>query len=331
MNDHRVTFCKPAFGASLALAVAVNGCAQSPSTFPAQSDVAAPRSPGVPATHFYGNDFMFTSQPSDSEVVVYRRKRHSDTLSYDKTITSGFSKPMGMVTTPDGRWYVANSGDSNVRVYRTTRKGPQGPVQTLGDSGEVPVNVDAAPDRDLVAVSNEATMSGGGGSVSIYLNRQDEPSRYLTYGSDPVQGEGVAIDSSGNCYWSFNDPKTLTGSIVKFESCSGGGTIFASGILDVGGITFDRSGNLYYVDQIAGIYKCVGPSSCGIFLPIGSIGGLLLPRNINFDSKNPQNLWVADAAGFVEAVNLNGLIVYVLQTVGGILDPPIGVAPAPGS
>ncbi|HEX3672136.1 MAG TPA: hypothetical protein VHT92_10590, partial [Candidatus Cybelea sp.] len=81
----------------------------------------------------------------------------------------------------------------------------------------------------------------------------------------------------------------------------------------------------------AGIYKCDGPSSCSIFLPIGSIGGLLLPRNINFDNKNPQNLWVADAAGFVDAVNLNGLIVYVLQAVGGILDPPIGVAPAPGS
>lgn len=307
----------------LAIAVAASGCAQGP-------PVAA-RAPyfAAPAAHFYGNDWMYSSQPSGNEVVVYRRKRNG-TLTRYKTLTSGFSAPLGMVTTPDGHWYIANSGASNVLVYRTTRRGPKGPVATLSDDGEVPVNVDATPNRQLVAVSNGSTTGGHAGSVSVYLNRQNKPSRILTYGNDRLQGAGIAIDSNGNCYWSFNDPRKLTGSIVEFVGCNGGGTLFKSGILSVGGLAFDRSGNLYYVDRLLGIFKCEGPSSCSLFTPV-ILGGLILPTNINFDNSKTQNLWVADAAGYIDEVNVQGLIEYILDILGGLTDPPIGIAPAPGS
>jgi DNA-binding beta-propeller fold protein YncE len=235
-----------------------------------------------------------------------------------------------MVTTPDGRWYVANSGASDVLVYRTTHKGPEGPIATLGDEGEVPVNVDASPNQQLVAVSNGSTTGGRAGSVSVYLKQRDKPSRTLRYGSDSIEGEGIAIASNGSCYWSFNDPKTLTGSIVEFRACSGGGTLYESGILSAGGLAFDRSGNLYYVDRLLGIFKCSGPSSCALFTPI-AIGGLIIPTNINFDNERPQNLWVSDAAGYIDMVNGQGLIVYILDVLGGLTDPPIGIAPAPGS
>ena len=312
----------------LAIALVASGCAQ---------NLPAPRQPyfgtsptlAQPATHFYGNDVMYSSQPADNEVVVYKRKKKSDKLTPYETLSSGFSKPMGMVTTPDGHWYVANSGASDVLLYRTTRNGPEGPKATLRDNGEVPVNVGATPNRRLVAVSNGATTGGGAGSVSVYLNRRDEPSRKLTYGSDPGQGEGIAIDTQGNCYWSFNDPNTLTGAIVEFAGCNGAGTLFKSGILKVGGLAFDHGGNLYYVDQLLGIFKCLG-SSCTIFAPI-IFGGLIEPININFDHSHPQNLWVADAAGYIDAVNLQGLVAYLLQIIGGVTDPPIGIAPAPGS
>lgn len=276
--------------------------------------------------HFYG---MYSSQPSSNEVVVY--KRDGFTLTRYETLTSGFSAPKGMATTPDGWWYVANSGDSNVLVYRTTRTGPSGPKATLRDAGEVPVNVAVTSSRQLVAVSNASTTRSGAGSVSVYLSRQHKPARTLTYGSDPIQGAGIAIDANGNCYWSFNDPRTLTGSIVEFAGCNGNGSLFKSGILRAGGMAFDQSGNLYYVDQLLGIFKCSGPSSCGIFALVGGSGGLILPANINFDNSNPPNLWVADAAGYIDAVNASGLIVYILNAIGGILDPPIGIAPAPGS
>jgi len=312
----------------LALVLVASGCAQDVPT-PAGPDLGPSQILAQPATHFYGNDFMYSSQPASNEVVVYKRKKKSYTLTPYETLTSGFSKPMGMVTTPDGRWYVANSGASDVLVYRSTHSGPKGPKATLRDDGEVPVNVDATPNHRLVAVSNGATTGGGAGSVSIYLNQQDVPSRILTYGSDPLQGEGIAIDARGNCYWSFNDPHKLSGEIVEFAGCNGPGTLYKAGILRAGGLAFDHSGNLYYVDQLLGIFKCQG-SLCTIFAPI-ILGGLISPANLNFDNSDPQNLWVADAAGYLDAVNLQGLVAYVLQIIGGVTDPPIGVAPVPGS
>jgi hypothetical protein len=312
----------------LAIALAASGCAQN---FPTTRQPYFAESPTFarPAAHFYGNDFMYSSQPASNEVVVYKRNRKTYKLTPYETLTSGFSKPMGMVSTPDGHWYVANSGASDVLVYVTTREGPRGPKATLHDAGEVPVNVDAAPNRELVVVSNAGRTGGGAGSVSVYLNRGHQPSRNLTYGKDPLQGEGVAIDPSGNCYWSFNDPNKLIGEIVEFAGCSGSGTLFKSGILKAGGLAFDHSGNLYYVDQLLGVFQCK-ESSCTLFAPI-ILGGLISPININFDNSNPQNLWVADAAGYIDAVNLQGLIAYILQIIGGVTDPPIGVAPAPGS
>lgn len=313
----------------MTLALAVSGCAQG-SLSGTPPYVGATQTLAWPAAHFYGNDAMYSSQPSANEVVIYRRKRHGVTLTRRKTLTMGFSSPMGMVTTRDGWWYIANSGASDVLVYRTTHEGPQGPKTTLSDDGQVPVNVNVTPGRQLVAVSNGSTTAGGAGSVSVYVNRQHEPSRILTYGTDPVQGEGIAIDSHGNCYWSFNDPKTLTGSIVEFAGCNGSGALFKPGILRAGGLAFDHSGNLYYVDQLLGIFKCSRSSSCSIFAPVG-LSGLILPANINFDNQHPQNLWVADAAGSIDAVNLQGLIEYILNVLGGVTAPPIGIAPALGT
>lgn len=308
------------------IALAVSGCAQ---RSPAASAFGMPNTLAQPATQHFYSQWMYSSQPNQNEVAVYKRQRNGFTLTPYETLTSGFSAPMGMVTTPDGRWYIANSGDSNILVYRSTNKGPKGPEATLSDSGEVPVNVAATPNQRLVAVSNRSTTRSGAGSVSIYLDRNNEPSRLLTYGSDPVQGAGIAIDSSGNCYWSFNDPDKLTGSIVKFASCNGRGTLFQSGILRAGGLAFDQSGNLYYVDQLLGIFKCYGTSSCYPFIGL-TVGGLVIPANINFDNDSPQNLWVADAAGYIDAVSLQGLLAYILDIIGGVTNPPIGIAPAPG-
>lgn len=313
----------------LTFALAASGCAQGPLPAGTPAYAGATQTLALPAAHFYGNDAMYSSQPTANEVVVYRRKSGGLTLTRRKTLTMGLSSPMGMVTTR-GWLYVANSGASDVLAYRTTLEGLEAPKATLRDDGQVPVNVSVSPDRQLVAVSNGSTTAGAAGSVSVYLNGSDTPSRILTYGSDPIQGAGIAIDSRGNCYWSFNDARKLTGSIVKFAGCSGSGTLYKSGILRAGGLAFDGSGNLYYVDQLLGIFKCGSSSSCSIFTVVG-LGGLILPANINFDGSNPQNLWVADAAGYIDAVNLQGLIAYILSVLGGITTPPIGIAPALGS
>jgi hypothetical protein len=272
--------------------------------------------------------WIYTAQFYEHDLGVYHRKGLS--LKYHKTLTKGVSGPLGTVTTPDGWWYVANSGHSNVLVYRTTKHGPVGPDDSLDDYDQLPVNVSATPSRRLVAVSNGSTTSGGAGSVSIYLNRQVEPSRTLTYGTGSLQGEGIAIDHRGNCYWSFNDGQK-GGSIVEFVNCQGRGSVVVSSISMAGGIAFDQSDDLYYVDQTLGIYAWKRHvSQCGLLVPVGP-HELGLPTNINFDHKS-KYLWVADATGYIDAVDpRDGSIKYMTEAVGGSDDPPFGIAPAPGS
>jgi hypothetical protein len=279
----------------------------------------------------YGNDiFIYTAQLYGNDVSVYKRSGFSLTL--DETIYAGFLAPQGTVTTSNGWWYIANSGYSNVLVYKTTKQGPVAyPSETLTDYGQTPVNVDAGPSRKLVAVSNGGTSSKTG-SVSVYVGGSTEPSRILTYGSDVLQGEGVAIDHQGNCYWSFNDSASKSGSIVEFTNCSGNGSVVLSGLTNAGGMVFDQSDNLYYVDQASGIYKCnktpKGKPGCSVFVAVDN-NILFHPTNINFDHKD-KSLWISDAAGYIDAVTTKGTKgKYELQDFPAPNDP-YGIAPAPG-
>lgn len=260
--------------------------------------------------------WMYLAQFYGEDLAVY--KRVNDSLQYDETLT-GLSAPQGSVSTPNGWLYVANG--ASVLVYRSTSKGPIA-SQPLNDPGEFAVNVDVTPSRRLAAVSNATSSTGTAGSVSVYLKRQLNPARTLTYGSDPLVGAGVAIDRRGNCYWAFNDPKTSNGSIVEFARCQGSGTRVVSGIANVQGIVFDQRGDLYYIDQPAGIYKCEKTSNCKPFSK-----RFYEPVGLNFDQQD-KLLWVADAAGYVDAVNRRGKVVYSLSL--GPTNPPLGIAPAPG-
>ena len=90
------------------IALAASGCAQS---LPTASAFGTPHTLAGPLTQHFYSEWMYSSQPSQNEVVVYKRKRSGFGLTPYETLTSGFSAPMGMVTTPDGRWYIANSGE----------------------------------------------------------------------------------------------------------------------------------------------------------------------------------------------------------------------------
>lgn len=300
----------------------LSGCASNTDT-PALRSVAFQQ---APAGQFYGEDlgkFVYTGQYYGEDLSVYRQKGLS--LTFVRKLKQGVASPQGMMATLNGWWYVANGGHSNVLVYRTKTSGPVGPVSTLDDYGQFPSNVSVIPTRKLVAVSNFSTVGRGAGSVSIYLNRDAEPSRVLHYGTDPIEGAGVAIDHHANCYWAFNDPKTNSGAIVEFRRCKGHGTIVVPSIAKAGGMVFDQRDDLYYIDQTYGIYKCEGTSNCSQFS-----NGFGLPMNLNFDHKQ-KHLWVADASGYIDAVDpTSGKILYTIRAIGGSNDPPFGIAPAPG-
>lgn len=273
------------------------------------------------------SSFMYTAQFYGHDVKIYQR--NGLTLTYEKTIAGkGLLQPQGTVTTPNGWWYVANGSAANVLIFKTTKRhGVRGPVGSLDDTGQVPVNVDLNPSRRLVAVSNGSTAGGGAGSVSVYVNRATEPSRTLTYGSDVLQGEGVAVDHQGNCYWSFNDGRN-GGSIVEFAGCSGSGSIVATLPVGIaGGLAFDQNDDLFYVDQSSGIYRCTHTSNCKLWVPVGSELGI--PTNINFDYKS-KYLWVADASGYIDAIDPKGNVTRI-PAQDGPSDPPFGIAPEPGA
>jgi len=286
---------------------------------------AARTSPGAPLRQapVKANSWMYTAQLYGNDSSVY--ERNGNALSWYENLYTGLSSPQGTMTTPNGWWYVANGGHSNVVYYKTTKSGPNGPRGSLDDYGQVPVNVSLTPDRRLVAVSNGQTTSGGPGSVSIYLNRGAEPSRTLTYGGDQLLGEGVALDARGNCYWSFNDSTTSSGTIVEFAGCVGSGTPVVSSIAYAGGILFDQRGNLYYLDQESGLYYCKkGVTQCSLFA-----NGFGDPVNLNFDHRQ-KGLWVADADGYIWLVDPKSRQKTQYQAEGGPTDPPFGIAPAPG-
>jgi hypothetical protein len=289
--------------------------------------------PVMPNANHYGNDsFIITAQLYGNDATVYKRKGF--TVTYDHTVTGyAISAPQGTATTPNDYWYLTNSGHSNVLVYKIKPKKsfPQNPSNVLDDYGEVPVNVAATADRNLVGVSNGSTTTNGAGSVSVYLNRQSEPTRILTYGTDQLQGEGIAIDHQGDCYWSFNDPNINGGAIVEFAGCNGTGSQVVSGITKAGGVAFDQSGNMYYVDQAYGIYKCVKTSNCKLWAD-NLTYGFGQPNNLNFDYKE-KSLWLSDATGYFWGIDLKGkcnkgnMCVYQYQSVDG---DPYGIAPSPG-
>lgn len=311
--------------ATLAL---LSGCAGSSPQIPVQSgvDISKALAAKQPPVTDIPDFFIFSAQLYGNDIGVYRRRGLS--LTYYETLLKGLSSPQGMVTTLDGWMYVANSGHSNVLIYREERRGPEGPLKALHDSGQIPVDVDVHISRKLVAVSNGSTTYKGSGSVSIYVNKQDHPARILTFGrgSDALAGMGVAIDRQGNCYWSFNDPASGSGSIVEFAACEEPGSVVVPTISVAGGIAFDQHDNMYYVDQTNGIYKCRGTSNCALFAI-----GFGDPVNINFDHKH-KNLWVADATGYIEAVNPEtGAIEYTVKAIGGPTNPPFGIAAEPGS
>ncbi len=281
-----------------------------------------------------GGSVIYTANLYGHDLNVYSTGSRNG-LNFECFENQGVVDPQGTVTTVNGWWYVTNGAGMNVLVYRTKHGLPQGPLSSLSDYNEIPVNVDVNPSRNLVAVSNYTPTSSGNGSMSVYLHRQSVPTRTLTYGAG--YGSGVAIDHSGNCYWALDSGPSYTGTgkIVEFAKCSGSGTVLISESFPIGGLAFDQSDDLYFVDSNSGsegggIYACqkTSGSSCQS-LPPGTPYGYVQPLNMNFDYKG-KDLWVADIAGYVDVVDpSSGAIEH--QYAVGSSNPPFGIAPEPGS
>ncbi len=281
----------------------------------------------VTGAQYYGSDILvYLTSGSTARTV---EPDGGTTLTLEETLTTDINHPDGMVASTSSGLYVANSLASNVLYYKVTSSGiPSTPTAILGDSGQYPYDVDVDAGKKLVAVSNYTTTGFGSGSVSLYKGAVTSPTGTLGVTGN-VHGIGVAIDKVGNCFWSYESTSSSpSGTIVEFPKCKGTATTIATGLGFAGGMAFDASNNLYYVDQsVAAVYKCVGTSSCGVFA-----SGFSDPVFINFDSKW-AHLWLDDeGTGDIYALDpATGTVLSTTTVPGGASNPPTGVAPIPGS
>lgn len=248
-------------------------------------------------------------------------------LTYAKTVTASMAIPEGGVATVAGDWYQSEQAAADIQVFASHSTGPTGPIATLSDPSARPLDVAIDSAAKIVAVSDVFANNGGPGDLAIYKNGATSPSSRLSYTitGGSVAGFGAAIDKSGDCFWSLNDLKNIVGDIVKFSKCAGKGALIASTAKfdAMGGLTFDKAGDLFYIDQFKGVYKCSGIKSCKLLK-----GGFNSPANIRFDS-GWKHLWVTDnGAGTIVALNpATGAIESTTKAHTG---PYAGLALAPG-
>lgn len=245
-------------------------------------------------------------------------------------LTSGIVDAQGVAADRHGDTYIADSGQAEIFEY-----GPYlTPLRkTYSDSGEVPLDVAIDRKIKLLAVSNQATASGGGGSVSVYARGSLSPTATL---SDPkvkdAQGIGIAIDGRGNCFWSLYDPASGNSKIDEFKACAGSPKTIVSGSSALRGMAFDRQSDLFYIVDVSSsdhaIFKCVKTSRCRQLAT-----DFAKPVMLNFDAQR-RFLWTDDAGvlegPLIESIDPQTGQVTSSFRAGSSTDPPFGIAHAPG-
>ncbi len=101
-----------------------------------------------------------------------------------------------------------------------------------------------------------------------------------------------------------------------------------TGLQFAGGLAFNKAGDLFYIDQLAGtVNRCHRLSSCTVLA-----SGFVDPLFMHFDA-DWKHMWLADeGASEIYALNPDtGHVVSETPAVGGAGDPPFGIAPEPGS
>jgi hypothetical protein len=300
--------------------------AASPSPSPTGSASPSPSpspssSPSPPPFGYW----LYTCSGKADECPVYSVS--GTTLKYVKSVSS-LSEPAGGAAAPRGIWYVAELSASKIAVFKSTKTGPSGLFETLADTGQYPVDVAVNAKNQIVAVSNEETTKGGQGSVTVYLNGAKSPTSTLTYrvkGSFFV-GVGITTDAAGDCFWGVDDAELGGSSVIEFAKCAGAGTVVVSGITQVGGLAMDEAGDLYFVDEASGVYRCTLLASCSEIAT-----GFIQPTMIRFDS-NWTNLWLTDlSAATIYALDPStGATRSTTPEHGGSEDAAEGLILAPG-
>jgi hypothetical protein len=147
------------------------------------------RSAGFAQPDAAAKAFLIVSDAGTDDVDVF-----TSVGKLTATIT-GLSEPQGLSSDAAGDVYIANTGDSNIPVYKKDYKTLKA---TLNDPNEYPAAVDVSP-AGLVGVTNIISTSDGSGSVSFYAKDTTKPCVTVA-GSAWSRVYFGAFDAAGNFY-----------------------------------------------------------------------------------------------------------------------------------
>jgi len=272
-------------------------------------------------------DLVYAAQYYSNDVQIYEQAGSNQ--SPVGALTSGVVNPQGLWVTPNGDVWVANTGASNVLVFK---KGQLNPYKTLNDPGQYPVDVVVGTDG-IAYVNNIIDTAGGPGSVSVYAAGSVNPTSTLTVPNNSrVFFNGMSHND--HLYVDYADTN-LNGQMVKFKNGTGHahptGITFANNGNGAfpGGVEFDQTNDLIANDQIAlftGIWEL--PTATPNFTFNTSDGdplGLALRHD-------EQHIYITDALNGViyEYTYQGASLVNTISNGLGSSSPPFGVAADPG-
>lgn len=179
--------------------------------------------------------------------------------------------PQGVAVTGSGMLLIADTNNSTVDSMENANTGhPNHFSNCINDAGQYPDWVAATKGATLIVISNIFSKLGssvGPGSLAVANGCGSTPVVLQNYDDDSVQGIAVAINSKGDCFWTYNDLRYGQGYVAKYTACKGRGwKIPQYGLQDgysmafAGGIAFDNQDNMYLNDQTHGIFECSAPT-----------------------------------------------------------------------
>jgi hypothetical protein len=184
--------------------------------------------------------------------------------------TLDIPNPAVLVTDPSGNIYTSTGIDS-VSVYS-----PAGAhlEETLQNPREKSVAIAWSPNSVVVANGGKAAPHTG--ALSVYAKGATMPSYFLNPRSPVDHAAGVAFDSRGNCYLTFDRP-SRRGAVDEFAGCAAGAQPNriqiplqprgSNACCYVTSPAFDAHDNLYVIVREhrygeGDLYKCQGVSHC---------------------------------------------------------------------
>ncbi len=285
------------------------GMQNSPKTLRMGSDLA----PDIIGPKVYVSDLI------DSIIYAYPM---SNLAQPYKIITNGISNPQGLAVDSLKQLYVTNQGPANdVTVYPPGKSKPSITYSSQYFSGP---NAVAIGKDGTVYVSNFFN-----GTVVEFPPGQQAPSLTITLPNgglnQPAGPQGLALDASNNLYVAYNGYFS-GGFVEKYPPGSANGTDTGISLINVGGISVDKSGDIVLVDRGNNVVDVFLPGST---TPSQTISGFQAPNQLAFLGSFKQLVVTDEGAHQIDVFSYPAGTLLSQSPFLSYQDVGVAVAPAP--